>query len=157
ERELTEVRLDANALTLAESTLDGDPMTSRVDGDGIVFTFPYAVRAGRVVTLGFNYAGTPARGLVWEENGFYTSHFSCDWMFCALNRPGDAFTLHVDWTGVEGLQVLSPETAHAYPAHVQGFAVGRWTEAREHAGETTFVFASMHASEPDMRAMFAET
>lgn len=156
ERELTEVRLDANALTLAEATLDGDPMTSRVDGNAIVFTFPYPVRPGRVTTLGFNYAGAPARGLVWEENGFYTSYFSCDWMYCALNRPGDAFTLHVDWSNVDGLQVVAPEAAHDYPAHVQGFAVGRMTEVRERVGQTTFVYASMHASEADLRAMFAE-
>ena len=157
ERELTEIRLDTNALTLAEATMDGDPMPSRVENGAIIFTFPYPVREGRVFTLRFLYSGAPARGLVWEENGFYTSYFSCDWMFCAVNRPGDAFTLHVNWQKVEGLQTLAPEVAHDYPAHVQGFAAGRWTEVRERADKTTFVFASMHASEADLRAMFAET
>lgn len=156
ERELTEVRLDTNALTVAEATMDGDRMVSRIEGDSIVFAFPYPVRPGRIVTLGFNYAGAPARGLVWEEHGLYTSYFSCDWMFCALDRPGDAFTLNAYWYKADAWRVLEAETAHAYPAHVQGFAAGRWTEVRESNGKTTFVLASMHASEADLRAMFAD-
>jgi aminopeptidase N len=158
EREITEIRFDANALTLAEATLDGDRMTSRVEDGALVFTFPYPIRPGRVTTLRFLYAGAPARGLVWAENGFYTSYFACDWMFCALDRPGDAFTFDVGFNGeVENWRSFSAEQARAYPAHVQGFAAGRWTEARERVGDTEFVFASMHASEADLRAMFAET
>lgn len=158
ERDLAEVRLDANALTLAEATLDGDAMRSRVEDGALVFTFPYTVPAGRVVTLRFLYAGAPVRGLEWEENGLYTGYFSCDWMFCALDRPGDAFSFYAnmyelapDWGSFQADRV------RAYPAHVQGFAAGRWNTVSETLGDTTFVFASGYASEADLRAMFAET
>jgi aminopeptidase N len=158
ERELTEIRFDANALTLAEATLDGDPMASRVEDGALIFIFPYPIRAGRVTTLRFHYAGAPARGLVWEENGFYTSYFGCDWMFCRLDRPGDAFAFDVGLNGVaEGWRGFASDQAHAYPAHVHGFAAGRWIEVRERTDAGTFVFASGHASEADLRAMFADT
>lgn len=155
---LTEVRFDANALTLRSAELDGDPMPSRVEDADIVLTFPYEIRPGRVVTLLFRYAGAPARGLVWEESGLYTSYFSCDWMMCALDRPGDAFTFDVDWdASALGWQAFEAERARAYPAHVQGFAAGRWTSVRETVGDTTFVLASGHADEAELSAMFAET
>jgi aminopeptidase N len=157
ERELTEVRFDANALTLAEATMDGDPMASRIEDGKVVFTFPYPVRPGRLVTLYFNYAGAPARGLVWEGGGLYASYFTCDWMFCALDRPGDAFEFLPNWRKSDDWRALEAENAHAYPAHVQGIAAGLWTEVRERTDKTTFVYASMHASEADLRAMFADT
>jgi aminopeptidase N len=138
--------------------MDGDPMASRVEDGKVVFTFPYPIRPGRLVTLYFNYAGAPARGLVWEENGLYTSYFACDWMFCALDRPGDAFTFDVDWdVAALGWQAFESELSRAYPAHVQGFAAGRWSVVRERVKETEFVYASGHAGEADLRAMFAET
>jgi aminopeptidase N len=116
------------------------------------------MRPGAAVTLRFTYAGKPARGLEWDQDGLHTSYFTCDWMICALDRPGDAFTFRID------LQVkdqrwreLWTERARAYPAHVQGFAAGRWNAVRRRKGATQFVFASGHASRADLAAMFAET
>jgi aminopeptidase N len=107
------------------------------------------------VTL--TYEGAPERGLVWEENGFYTSYFTCDWMICALDRPGDPFAFELDLAAPDGWGALGAERAHQYPAHLQGFAAGRWTEVRESAGGATLVYVSAHANEADLRAMFADT
>lgn len=154
---LSELRFDTNALTISEATLDGDPMTWRTEDRGLIFTLPHAVRRGAVVTLRFSYAGAPARGLVWEDAGLYTSYFTCDWMICALDRPGDRFAFDVDWpVAALGWREFQAERAYDYPAHVQGFAAGRWTRFSETVGNTTFVYASGHGSEADLRAMFAE-
>jgi aminopeptidase N len=158
EQPLTELRLDANALQISAASMDGDAMPWRTEGRSLVLVFPHAVQPGTAMTLRFNYAGKPARGLEWEDNGFYTSYFTCDWMLCALDRPGDAFTFHVDLRLTEsGWREFRAERARAYPAHVQGFAAGRWNVVRQSRGGTQFVFASGHASEADLSAMFADT
>lgn len=156
ERQLTELRFDSNALTIRDVTLYGDPMTWRTEAGKLIVTLPHPLREREVHAITITYQGAPARGLVWEDGGLYTSYFTCDWMFCALDRPGDAFAFELDLSAPDGWRVLRAERAHQYPAHLQGFAAGRWTEVRERAGETTIVSASAHASEADLRAMFAD-
>jgi aminopeptidase N len=158
EQALTELRLDANALTIESSMLDGSAVTWRREEDKLVLTLPHALQPDERSSLFIRYSGVPARGLVWEEEGFYTSYFSCDWMICALDRPGDAFTFNVDLRGLPaGWRSFAAERARPYPAHVQGFGAGAWNEVRVRDGATEFVYASHVASEADMRAMFADT
>ncbi len=158
EQVLTELRFDANALEISMATVDGEAMAWRTEGRSLVFAFPHAMEPGTPVTLRLVYAGKPARGLEWEDNGFYTSYFTCDWMLCALDRPGDAFTFRVDLRlGDAGWREIRAERSRAYPAHVQGFAAGRWNVARQSRGAMKFIFASGHASEADLAAMFADT
>ena len=157
EQALSEFRFDANALTVASATLDGDPITWRTEERALIFALPHALRPGQVTTLRFTYSGAPARGLNWEAEGLYTGYFTCDWMICALDRPDDAFAMHVDLQAPKSWSAFQGESARAYPAHVQGFAAGRWTQVREQVGGVTLVYASGHASEADLRAMFADT
>lgn len=155
---LTELRFDANALTIESALLDGSPVTWRREDDKLVLTLPHALQGGEQASLNIRYAGAPARGLVWEENGFYTSYFACDWMVCALDRPGDAFNFHVALQGLPaGWRQFAAERARAYPAHVQGFGAGAWNEVRVRDGATEFRYESGVASEADLRAMFADT
>jgi aminopeptidase N len=155
---LSELRFDANALNIEAAMLDGTAVSWRAENDKIVLTLKDPMQPGENASLYLRYSGAPARGWVWEENGFYTSYFSCDWMICALDRPGDAFSLHVDLLRLPASwRRFSAERARAYPAHVQGFGAGAWNEVRVRDGATEFVYASGVANEADLRAMFAET
>jgi len=116
EADLTEVRFDANALTVVEATLGGEPLVRRSEERATVFVLPRTVREGEVVELRFEYRGAPARGLVFDDGILYTSYFSCDWMLCALDRPGDKFTAELAVAAPEGWTSFTSESARAYPA-----------------------------------------
>lgn len=157
EMELSELLFDANALTLDSVTADGVAMSWRTTPAGTTFSLPRALRAGDSVQLQFVYRGAPARGLVFEDGVFYTSYFSCDWMFCALNRPGDQFSFEVAQTASSGALSFQSPPDQDYPAHVQGFGSGALTQVHAQAGATELVYASAHASDADLRTMFADT
>jgi aminopeptidase N len=154
---LRELRFDANALRLASATLDGAPVTWRTEERALVLALPRGLSPGETATLRFEYGGTPARGLVFDAGMVYSTYFSCDWMLCALDRPGDKFVLKVDAAVPAEWRSFVSEPSRPYSAYVQGFGAGSWTEVRERIGETELVFASAHASAAELRSMFAET
>ncbi|MBK8544036.1 MAG: M1 family peptidase [Caulobacteraceae bacterium] len=161
EVDLTQLRFDANALVLDEIRVDGVAATVRADTDGVFLALPRRYRAGERFELQLRYHGAPARGLTFEEGGsFYTSYFSCDWMFCELDRPGDKFRFIVSARTVGGLRYAvynSDSESNEYPAYLQGFAGGQATEVRQRVGDVTLIYASGHASEADLNALFAST
>lgn len=158
EQPLSALRFDANALTIQSAALDGAPAAWRTEDNKFVLTLPRTLHAGERALLHIVYSGAPARGLVWEANGFYTSYFSCDWMICALDRPGDTFFFHVALNGLPaGWRQFVAEEVRAYPAHVQGFGAGAWSEVSVRDGATEFRYESGVSSEADLRAMFADT
>jgi aminopeptidase N len=157
EAPLRELRFDSNSLSVTSATLDGEPMTWRLGERALVLRLPRNVAAGETVELRFEYRGAPARGLVFGESSVYSSNFTCDWLLCALDRPGDKFDLHIELAAPAGWRAFVSETARPYSAYVHGFAAGAWAEARERAGETELVYASASATEPELRAMFVET
>jgi aminopeptidase N len=157
EAPLRELRFDRNALSVTSATLDGEPLTWREEERALVLELPRSVAAGETVVLRFEYGGAPARGLVFDESAVYSSYFSCDWLLCALDRPGDKFVLDVELAAPAGWRVFVSETARAYPAYVHGFGAGAWAEVRERAGDTELVYASTSATEPELRAIFAAT
>ena len=154
---LRELRFDANELSVAIATLDGAPVAWRVEDRALVLALPRSLRSGETATLRFEYGGTPARGLVFDERVVYSTYFTCDWMLCALDRLADKFVLSVDAAVPAGWRSFGPEGPRAYSAYVHGFGAGTWTEVRERAGETELVFASTHASATELQSMFAET
>ena len=169
-----ELRLDANALAISSATANGASIETHVADDHLVVTLPRSYRRGEQLDLRFAYAGTPARGLVLAENVAFTSYFTCDWMICALDRPGDkaTFTLELslpaDWTAFASGTATPPrdtgarrtwrfnQTA-AYSAHLFGFSAGRLNEVRVQHGIAELVYASAEASAPDLARMFADT
>jgi aminopeptidase N len=157
ETDLTELVFDANALTVVAATLNGESLAWRSAERSTVFVLPRTVRAGETVELRFEYGGVPARGLVFDDVAVYTSYFACDWMLCALDRPGDKFTLELAVAAPARWQSFTSEAARAYPAYVHGFAAGDFTAVRERRGATELVYASAHATASDLRAIFAET
>lgn len=159
EVDLTRLRFDANALSLDEIRIDGVEANVQADDDGIFVNLPRLYRAGETIDVRLLYHGAPARGLEFEEGGsFYTSYFSCDWMYCELNRPGDKFRFVVRVAGGSPYAIYQSDSErNEYPAFLQGFAGGMATEVRERIGDVTLIYASGHASETDLRAMFADT
>lgn len=102
---MQELRLDANALAISSATANGARIETRMADDHLVVTLSRAYRRGELLDLRFAYSGTPTRGLVLAENSAFTSYFTCDWMICALDRPGDkaAFTLELAARSVQRL------------------------------------------------------
>jgi aminopeptidase N len=154
---LRELHFDANALSLTRAMLDGDPITWRVEERALLLELPRTVEVGETVVLRLEYSGTPARGLVFAADAVYSSYFSCDWMLCALDRPGDKFVLNIDLDVPPGWRSYVSEPAREYSAYVQGFGAGAWTEARASAGETQLLLLSADAGEAELRQLFTET
>lgn len=154
---LSELRFDANALSILSASLDGQAVHPRTEGQALIFTLPHTLRAGDRATLQIRYEGQPARGLVFGDGFFYTSYFACDWMVCELDRPGDKFMFDVRLHLAEDARAFTAESSRPYPAYLQGFGGGALTQVRERVGDTELVYASHHASGEDLRAIFAET
>lgn len=157
ETALRELRFDANALSIDSAEANGQAMTWRADDSALVLVLPRAFSAGETIELRIHYHGVPARGLLFEEGVYYTSYFSCDWMFCALDRPGDKFRFSAVAIADGSVRKFSSDERQDYPAYVQGFGGGALREIHERAGAVELVYASAHASEADLRAMFAST
>lgn len=157
ERPLSQFHFDANALKIDEASVDGVAVTWQSNASGVVLTLPRAYRVGETLELRIHYHGAPARGLVFADGAFYTVYFSCDWMFCTLDRPGDKFQFHAASITNGTITAYTSEWNGEYPAYLQGFGGGSLTEAHEQAGDVDLVYASSVASETDLRALFAPT
>ena len=90
---LAEVRFSANSLTVDRATMRGEPVRVSRVSDEIVMTLPRPLARGQTATLTIAFHGVPARGLVFGARSVYTSYFTCDWMFCVQDRPGDKATI----------------------------------------------------------------
>jgi aminopeptidase N len=140
--DLREIALTANALTIDRASVDGGAVTPAVRGDAVVFPLPRALRRGRRATLRVAYHGTPRRGLTFDGDTVYTGYSTCDWMFCAQDRPGDKATLRLELTLSRGMQSIGsgvlkravdgPRERHTwrekrpYSSYLFGFAAGRF-------------------------------
>ena len=165
-----------NALTVDRVALDGQELKapSRQDGP-IVVDLGRALSVGQSASLALDYHGTPARGLVFGRRSFTTSYFTCAWMFCAQDRPGDkaSFTatllLPAGMTSV-GPGVLSSKTAaeagleahvwtevRPYSAYVFGLAAGELHSAVQQAGQVELVELSEVATPQRLGQLFAPT
>lgn len=172
--ELRALRFDANALEIRYARADGVAMIVVEEGGARVFTLPRAYKHGEELQLDISYDGAPARGLTISDTLAYTSYFTCDWMMCALDRPGDkarfalTLTLPEGWVGLgsgarnqtrqaAGRQIVTWRQREPYPALLWGFAAGRLTEVRTHVNGVDFIAASDAVSSSDLRATFADT
>ena len=128
------------------------------------------------MTIAFH--GVPARGLVFGERSVYTSYFTCDWMFCVQDRPGDKATIDLTVivpkgmtsVGVGARGSVAPAAggpggfdAHVsretrpYSSYVYGFAAGEFHVVSERHANAELVYLSETASPERLRALFAGT
>ena len=130
---------------------------SRVS-DEIVMTLPRPLARGQTATLTIAFHGVPARGLVFGARSVYTSYFTCDWMFCVQDRPGDKATIDLTVVvpkgmtsvGVGARSSVAPAAAgpgdpggfeahtsretRPYLSYVYGFAAGDFHAVSERRG-----------------------
>lgn len=92
---LLEVVFTGNALQVTAD--GGDTGSVRRRGDEWVVRLKTPLLKGARATLYLRLAGKPARGLIMRPDGIYSSYFTCDWMVCNQDRPGDkaSFTLRL--------------------------------------------------------------
>lgn len=89
-------RFSDNGLVLEHADVDGRPAEVARDGSAIVLSLKRPLRAGRTAKLSFRYRGTPRRGIVFGPGTAYSNYFTCDWMICDIDRPGDKASLTLD-------------------------------------------------------------
>lgn len=157
EDRLTELPFDANALEVTGAAVNGTAITWRRDAQATVFSLPAGVVPGTLLSVDISFRGTPARGLHFEGETFYTSYFACDWMFCALNRPGDRFEFELSVANSSEPLAFSSSPERPYPSFVHGFAGGPLTTVSERRGAVELVYASAHADESQLRSTFTDT
>lgn len=154
---LRTLRFDANALRLIDARADGRAATWRTMEGAVLIDLPRTYRRGEAVHLDLRYDGKPSRGFTITDDLIYTSYFTCDWMFCALDRPGDKARFTVTVATPDGWTTLAPSPMPESPAYIMGFVSGRLTSITQRVGNTDIVTVSAHAPEADLRAMFADS
>ena len=170
---LREVVLTANALTIDLASVDGRAIAPEQRGDAVAFPLPRALARGRTASLRIVYHGTPRRGLTFDGDSVYTTYSTCDWMFCAQDRPGDRATLRLELTLPPGMRSIGSgsltRTARGarerhvwretrpYSSYLFGFAAGRFETAEVRAGRTRLVHASAVATPDELVRVFADT
>ena len=156
----------------------GEPVrVSRVNKE-IVMTLPRPLSRGQAATLTIAFHGVPARGLVFGARSVYTSYFTCEWMFCVQDRPGDKATIDLTVVVPKGMTAVgvgargsvAPATAgpgdfeaHAsretrpYSSYVYGFAAGDFHVVSERQANVELEYLSETAPPERLRALFAST
>jgi len=175
---LAEVRFSANSLTVDRAAMRGEPVRVSRAGEEIVMTLPRPLARGQTATLTIAFHGVPARGLVFGAKSVYTSYFTCDWMFCVQDRPGDKATIDLTIVvpkgmtsvgvgargsvapaaaGPGGFEAHTSRETRPYSSYVYGFAAGDFHVVSERQGNAELVYLSETAPPERLRALFAST
>jgi len=178
---LAEVRFSANSLTVDRATMRGEPVGVSRASEEIVMTLPRPLARGQTATLTIAYHGVPARGLVFGARSVYTSYFTCDWMFCVQDRPGDKATIDLTVVVPKGMtsvgvgargsvaaaaagpgepgdfEAHTSRETRPYSSYVYGFAAGDFHVVSERQANAELVYLSETALPERLRALFAST
>ena len=160
------IRFSGNGLVLDAVEVNGRPATVVRSGPAMTVHLDRRLRAGRTAKLSFRYRGTPSRGIVFGDGTAYSNYFTCDWMICDIDRPGDKSTLTLDLilptgkasvaSGVEagrtgagpGLERHRWIQDRPYSAYLFGFAVGfERSIATRHQGVELVAAGALPATE----------
>jgi len=172
---LQEVVFTANALGVTRASVDGAAVAASRRADGWAFALPRPLRAGQAATLAIAFEGAPARGLVFGEHSVVSSYFTCDWMFCVQDRPGDKATIDLTLvlpkgmtsvgvgarvsvaSAAGGLDAHASRERRPYSSYVYGFAAGDFHIASERQANSELVYLSETAQPERLRTLFAST
>lgn len=168
---LAAIAFSPNALEIREATLDGKPVVVSRREDAIVFTLPAPLRAAHPATLRFRYEGVPARGVTFGADSVHSAYWSCDWMICLQDSPGDKARIDVSLRLPRGMVSLGPgrlvskvksadfeihrwRAAHQYSPYLFAFAAGRFASVQD--GFLTY-FGPSGTATGELRNVFAPT
>jgi len=85
--------LTANSLAV-NATLDGQAgVAITSEGNRRTFHLPRLLHKDEEATLAMSFAGSPKRDVVFTADEIHTGYFTCEVMFCDVDRPGDRATL----------------------------------------------------------------
>lgn len=130
---LTELAFSANTLDVTAS-LDGkDMLRSEIVGDRRMFHLPRAMRKGQVGRLVVTFNGKAPKGLVWTADTVYANYFTCDYMICDQDRPGDKAKIDVRITLPPGMEVVAPGR-HIATSMTRGAQTTHWRSRRPLSG-----------------------
>lgn len=127
---LTQMAFTPNALRISKVTADGESIQAASSPDAIVFTLPRPLRKGAKVTLRFDMAGKPARGVTATPGAIYTGYFACDWMVCLQDAPGDKAHLDMDLFLPVGARSVGVGRATSPAVLPDGLVLHRWRSRR---------------------------
>lgn len=167
--------LSANALAV-NATLDGAGGVSvTTEGNRRVFHLPRRLRKGEEATLVMSFSGRPGRDVVFTANEIHTGFFTCEVMFCDIDRPGERATLQLTLTLPAGMDAVAPGklVSHApansgletwrwledrpYPSYLYGFAAGRYARAMLPGSRSSLSVLYAGETPEHVQTMFADT
>jgi aminopeptidase N len=122
-----------NGLSLESAEMDGRPAAVTRTGSTMTVTAERPLRAGRTATLSFRYRGTPQRGIVFGEGTAYSNYFTCHWMICDIDRPGDKATLALDLILPAGKNSIASGIRAGKTAAGAGLERHRWIQRRPYS------------------------
>lgn len=170
---LAAVTFTANALIIGAATVADEPASAVLQPDGWRITLPHPLAKGAEVTLTIYYQGVPARSLVFGPHSVHTSYFTCDWMFCNEDRPGEkapitlALVVPEGMTGVAtgvlarsrpagpGLTGQVWREPRPYSAYLYGFAIGDYQSVSQRVGAVTLTYFGEATPPARLSALFA--
>ncbi len=172
---LGEIAFTPNRLALSEARLNGRPVRTAQRTDGLVFLPDTPLRRGQRVRLEVGYAGSAVRGLTFGAQSAYSNWFSCDWMICLIDRPGDKAAIELALTVPSGQTTLGPgalvsrrrgpngtethvwRSNRPYSSFLYSFAAGPFASWESQAGGVTLRVLSETAPPERLGRLFAPT
>jgi aminopeptidase N len=171
---LDAVSFSANALAVNAALGGIGSVTVTTEGNRRVFHLPRRLRKGEEATLAMSFSGRPARDVVFTADEIHTGFFTCEVLFCDIDRPGDRATLELTLILPAGMDAVAPGKVvshtsaspgletwrwredRAYPSYLYGFAAGRYARAKLSGDASLSVLYAGETLER-VQAMFADT
>ncbi len=126
---LKALSFSANALDVTASLSGENMVSAEVQGDRRVFHLPRAMRKGETGRLTVSFKGKAPKGLVWTADTVYANYFTCDYMICDQDRPGDKAKIDVRITLQPGMEVIAPGR-HIATSLTRGAQTTHWRSRR---------------------------
>ncbi|MEU8235845.1 M1 family metallopeptidase [Actinoplanes sp. NPDC048967] len=148
-QDLSLFHLDLAGLTAAEVTVDGQPATSKADGNELVVTPAAGIVKGKAFTVVVDYSGKPqplknealgVGGWLRTKDGAFAlgQPESASTWFPVNDHPSDKATFALAMTVPDGVEVLS-NGVPGERATSAGRTTWRWTESKPLASYLAFV------------------
>lgn len=172
---LDALTFSGNALDVVAS-VDGVAMAAGAVEDGRwVFRLPRPMRRGQVGRLVLTFSGAAAKGLVFDGGAVHATYFTCDFMICDLDRPGDKARLDFAVELPDGAEAVAPGQLVGVTRGGDGTSLWRWRERRPtsaylfgfaagaferhllDAGQPALAVLTKEAPAAKVRSMFADT
>lgn len=139
----------ANSLAV-NATLDGQGgVTITSEGNRRIFHLPRRLHKDEEATLVMSFAGSPKRDVVFTADEIHTGYFTCEVIFCDVDRPGDRATLGIALTLPAGMDAVAPGKLVSRAPAGSGLETWRWQEDRP-CPSYLYGFAAGHYARADL-------